>query len=216
LTDLIRLAVLDDLPLFRRGIKDALADTKFQVVAEGQATEVACQLVLKCMPHFVLIDIDRPGDGLKVAERVLAATATKVVVLTASVDEEDVANALRIGVHGCILKSVDASELVVALNAIYDGQRHITPALATRILLRKKAKSIRKAKENELKLTSRDKQVLALLLEGLTSPEIGKRQGGLGLHTGTVKNHLTGLFLKMRVRNRLEAVVRAKAMGVGE
>jgi len=68
LTDRIRLAVLDDLPLFRRGIKDALADTKFCVVAEGQATEAACDLVLKSKPDFVLTDIDRPGDGLKVVK----------------------------------------------------------------------------------------------------------------------------------------------------
>ena len=81
LTDRIRLAVLDDLPLFRRGIKDALADTKFCVVAEGQATEAACDLVLKSKPDFVLTDIDRPGDGLKVVKRVMTATA-KFVVLT--------------------------------------------------------------------------------------------------------------------------------------
>jgi CheY-like chemotaxis protein len=96
LTDRIRLAVLDDLPLFRRGIKDALADTKFCVVAEGQPTEEACELVLKCKPDFVLADIDRPGDGLKLVKRVMTATA-KFVAHFAPSRKGDVRKALRIG-----------------------------------------------------------------------------------------------------------------------
>jgi two-component system, NarL family, nitrate/nitrite response regulator NarL len=212
LADRIRVALLDNHPLFRRGIHDALAGTKLSIVAEGEATEDAAQTALKEKPEIVLMDIDGEGEGIRLAERILLnLTSGKVVILTASSDEEDIAEALRIGVHGYILKGVGAIELVTALEGIFDGQPYITPALATRLLLRDKGQSLRPSKDKELVFTARDKQVLGHLAEGLTNEEIAER---LGLNTRTIKHYLTGVFRKMRVRNRVEAVVRAKAMGI--
>jgi two-component system, NarL family, nitrate/nitrite response regulator NarL len=88
------------------------------------------------------------------------------------------------------------------------GQPYITPALATRLVLRNNGPS----KDRRVIFTPRGKQVLGHLAEGLTNEEIALR---LGLNTRTIKHDLTGVFRKMRVRNRLEAVVRAKAMGIG-
>ena len=158
------------------------------------------------------MDIDGEGEGVRLAERILAnPISAKVVILTGSSDEEDIAEALRIGVHGYILKGVGAVELVTALEGIFDGQPYITPALATRLLLRDKGQSLRPSKDKELVFTARDRQVLDHLAEGLTNEEIADR---LGLNTRTIKHYLTGVFRKMRVRNRVEAVVRAKAMGI--
>jgi len=212
LAERIRVALLDNHPLFRRGIHDALAGTKLSIVAEGEATEDAAQTALKKKPEIVLMDIDGEGEGIRLAERILLnLTSGKVVILTASSDEEDIAEALRIGVHGYILKGVGANELVTALEGIFDGQPYITPALATRLLLRDKGQSLRPSKDKELVFTARDQQVLGHLAEGLTNEEIADR---LGLNTRTIKHYLTGVFRKMRVRNRVEAVVRAKAMGI--
>lgn len=212
MADRIRIALLDNHPLFRRGIHDALGGTKLSIIAEGEATEDQAQAALKKKPEIVLMDIDGDGEGIRLAERLLVnLPGGKVVILTASSDEEDIAEALRIGVHGYILKGVGANELVTALEGIYDGQPYITPALATRLLLRDKGQSLRPSKDKELVFTARDKQVLGHLAEGLTNEEIADR---LGLNTRTIKHYLTGVFRKMRVRNRVEAVVRAKAMGI--
>ena len=100
------------------------------------------------------MDIDGEGEGIRLAERILLnLTSAKVVILTASSDEEDIAEALRIGVHGYILKGVGAVELVTALEGIFDGQPYITPALATRLLLRDKGQSLRPSKDKELVFT---------------------------------------------------------------
>ena len=161
MADRIRVALLDNHPLFRRGIHDALGGTKLAIVAEGDATEEACQAALKKKPEIVLMDIDGEGEGIRLAERILAnLISAKVVILTGSSDEEDIAEALRIGVHGYILKGVGAVELVTALEGIFEGQPYITPALATRLLLRDKGQSLRPSKDKELVFTARDRQVL--------------------------------------------------------
>jgi len=209
LTDRIRVGLLDNHPLFRTGIKDAFAGTKFTIVAEGEPTDETRQLVLKRKPDIVLMDIHAEGDGIKLAEQFLKSLPTaKVVILTASSNEDDIAETLRIGVHGYILKGVRAVELRSALETIHTGQPYITPALATRLVLRQNGPG----KDRRVAFTPRDKQVLGHLVEGLTNEEIALR---LGLNTRTIKHYLTGVFRKMRVRNRVEAVLRAKAMGIG-
>src|SRR6476619_4531673 len=91
LADRIRVALLDNHPLFRRGILDALAGTKPTIVAEGEATQDAAQAVLKKKPEIVLMDIDGEGEGIRLAERILNnPSSAKVVILTASSDEEDI------------------------------------------------------------------------------------------------------------------------------
>ena len=137
MADRIRVALLDNHPLFRRGIHDALGGTKLAIVAEGDATEEACQAALKKKPEIVLMDIDGKGETIRLAERILAnPIRAKVVILTGSSDEEDIAEALRIGVHGYILKGVGAVELVTALEGIFDGQRqsHL-PRIAVELAL---------------------------------------------------------------------------------
>lgn len=207
--DRIRVSLLDNHPLFRTGIKDAFAGTKFAIVAEGEPTDETYQVVLKRKPDIVLMDIHADGDGIELAERLLKSLpSAKIVILTASSNEDDIAETLRIGVHGYILKGVRAAELRSALESIHDGQPYITPALATRLVLRQNGPG----KDKRVVFTPRDKQVLGHLIEGLTNEEIALR---LGLNTRTIKHYLTGVFRKMRVRNRVEAVLRAKAMGIG-
>ena len=210
--DQIRVALLDNHPLFRRGIIDAFSGTRLVVVAEGTPTAKGSQFAIEQKPDIVVMEIDMPGDGIELAERILTTqTSARLVILTASSDQDDISEALRIGVHGYILKGVQAAELITALEGIHEGEPYITPALATRLLLRDKGRSFRSNKNGELTFTSRDKQVLSHLAQGLTNDEIAQL---LGVNTRTIKHYLTRVFRKMQVRNRVEAVLCAKAMRI--
>jgi two-component system, NarL family, nitrate/nitrite response regulator NarL len=209
-TDRIRVAVVDAHPLYRHGLVNALAGSRLVVVAEGGAAEDAHRTVRKGRPDVLLLDITVPGDGMRAAQDALRLRPNlKVVVLTASDDEEDVADALRMGVHGYILKNVSGSELVSAVEAIHRGEPYVTPALASRLLMRSKGRPLAPHRGEDVGLTARDKRILGYLAKGLTNQEIAR---SLGMNVRTVKHHLTQVFRKMRVRNRVEATVEAQRM----
>jgi DNA-binding NarL/FixJ family response regulator len=209
----INVAVIDGHPLFRQGLANAVLGSRLVVVAEGATADDARRAVQKGKPDILLLDIGVAGDGIGAAEDVLRARPTvKVVILTASDDEEDVADVLRIGVHGYILKDVSGPDLVSALEAIHRGEPYITPALASRLLMQNKGRwSLPARKTEERGLAPRDEQILGHLAKGLTNEEIAR---SLGVNVRTVKHYLTQVFRKMRVRNRVEALLEAQRMGL--
>ena len=131
--DRIRVAVIDAHPLYRCGLASALAGSRLVVIAEGGTAEDAHRAVQKGKPDVLLIDMAVPGDGIGTIQEIMRQhSSMKVVVLTESDDEEDVVDALRMGVHGYILKDVSGPELVSAVEAIHRGEPYVTPALASR------------------------------------------------------------------------------------
>jgi DNA-binding NarL/FixJ family response regulator len=210
--DRIKVALVDAHPLYRHGLVNALAGSRFVVVAEGGTAEDAHRAVRKRKPDVLLIDIAVPGDVMgAVQEALRLRSSLKVVVLTASDGEEDVTDALRIGVHGYILKDVSGPELVSAIEAIHRGEPYITPALASRLLMRSRGRPLAPHRGDNADLTARDKRILGYLAKGLTNQEIAR---SLGMNVRTVKHYLTHVFRKMRVRNRVEATVEAQRMRV--
>jgi DNA-binding NarL/FixJ family response regulator len=209
--DRIKVAVIDAHPLYRHGLVNALAGSRLVVVAEGGTAEDAHRAVRKRKPDVLLIDIGAvPGNVMGTVQEALQLRSNlKVVVLTASDDEENVANALRVGVHGYILKDVRGPELVSAIEAIHRGEPYITPALASRLLMRSKGRPLAPHRGEDAVLTARDKRILGYLAKGLTNQEIAR---SLGMNVRTVKHYLTHVFRKMRVRNRVEATVEAQRM----
>jgi two-component system, NarL family, nitrate/nitrite response regulator NarL len=208
--DRIKVVVVDAHPLYRHGLANAVAGSRVVVVAEGGTAEDARRAVQKGKPDILLMDTAVPGDGMGAAQAILRLrSGLKVVVLTASDSEEDVAEALRIGVHGYILKDVSGSELVSAIEAIHRGEPYVTPALASRLLMRSKGRPLAPHKGEDVGLTARDKRILGYLAKGLTNQEIAR---SLGMNVRTVKHYLTQVFRKMRVRNRVEATVEAQRM----
>ena len=180
------------------------------VVAEGGTADEAHLAVERAKPDVLLLDIGVPGDGMAAAGEILRMRPNmKVVVLTASDVEEDVAGALRAGVHGYILKDVSGPELVTAIEAIHRGEPYITPTLASRLLMQNKGRSLSVQTTEAVGLTLRDKQMLGHLARGLTNQEIAR---SLGMNVRTIKHYLTQVFRKMRVRNRVEAIIEAQKM----
>lgn len=209
-TDRIKVAVVDAHPLYRQGLANALAGSRLVLVAEGATAADAHEVAQKGKPDVLLLDIGVPGDGMGVAEDLLRTRPNlKVVILTARDDEMNVTEALRMGVHGYILKDVSGPELLTAIEAIHRGEPYITPALASRLLMQNRGMSLAVHRNGRAELTPRDRLLLGYLARGLTNQEIAR---SLGMNVRTVKHYLTQVFRKMRVRNRVEAILEAQKM----
>lgn len=216
MTDRINVAVVDSHPLFRQGLANAVLGSRLVVVAEGATADEARRAAQKGRPDILLLDIGVPGDGVRAAVDVLRTRpSVKVVILTASDNEDDVSNMLRIGVHGYILKDVNGPDLISALEAIHRGEPYITPALASRLLMRNHGKPRQAppapAAAQDSGLTPRDRQILGHLAKGMTNQEIAH---DLGVNIRTVKHYLTQVFRRMSVRNRVEAILEAQRIGL--
>jgi DNA-binding NarL/FixJ family response regulator len=180
------------------------------LVAEGATADDAHEVVESGSSDVLLLDLEVPGDGMSAAEKVLRTRpGVKVVVLTACDTEEYVSDALRMGVHGYILKDVSGPELVSAIEAIHRGEPYITPALASRLLMQTRGRPLAVQGSGCIDLTPRDRQLLGFLATGLTNQEIAR---SLGMNVRTVKHYLTQVFRKMRVRNRVEAILEAQRL----
>jgi DNA-binding NarL/FixJ family response regulator len=208
MTDPVRVAIFDGYALFRRGVVDALRGTKLLVVAEDETMDGAQRVIRKCKPDIVLFDVKISGaDTEKIAVLLRSYPESRFVILTASDEKEHIEEVWRLGVHGCILKGVGATELVRALEGVHNGQPYISGTLATTLLRKDGLVKPVAARDDFSSLTTRDKQVLTHLAEGLTNQQIALR---LGLTAKMVKRHLSGVFRKLRVRNRLQAALHAR------
>ena len=201
----IRIAIVDDHPLFREGVTRSLAEIGgFELVGEGASADDAEQMALARAPDILLLDISMPGGGLKALCAILAARPQqKIVILTVSEANADVAEALKAGARGYVLKGVGSKALAEILRNVADGQSYVSPSLSARLLsdLLRPAGS----KPDPLSLlTAREADILKLVSEGLSNKEVAAR---LSLQEKTVKHHMTRVLAKLNVRNRTEAAL---------
>lgn len=206
----IRIIVIDDHPLFREGVSYTLqAQPDFMVVAQGESLDDAVRLARECMPDVMLLDLNIPGGGINAAAAITAAApAVKVIMLTASTDEDDLAAAMRAGAKGYILKGVAARELVSIVRSVWAGQGYVAPALAAGLLARP---ATHQATVDPLAaLTEREREVLDCVAAGLSNKEVGAR---LHLSEKTVKHYMTIIMEKLGVRNRVEAALMMRESG---
>jgi two-component system, NarL family, nitrate/nitrite response regulator NarL len=128
----LRVAVVDDHPLFRAGVVEALGDgPEFEIVGEAGTAEEAVELVRRESPEILLLDLGIPGSGLNAASAVISSyPSTRVVILTSSNDEDDVAVAMKAGARGYVLKGVGGRELIRILRRVTAGHIYISPQLA--------------------------------------------------------------------------------------
>lgn len=214
MTDVIRVAVIDDHPLFLEGVVNTLQRSgRFAVVAQGVSSDEALAIARREQPSVILLDVSMPGGGIVAAKAIgEACPEVRRVMLTASEADNDIDAALELGVAGYILKGTSGPELVRAIVAIYNGDNYVTPSLAARLLSKtrtaKPTPTARPAKavDDEADLSGREEGILALVAQGLTNKEIAYR---LGLSEKTVKHHMTNILQKLQVRNRVEAVLLA-------
>jgi DNA-binding NarL/FixJ family response regulator len=207
----LRMVIVDDHALFRDGLATILnAEADFEVIGQGGSADEAVRLARSLLPELILLDLDMPGGGLQAA-RVIAeeCPACKMVVLTASEQDDHLMTALKIGARAYILKGVAARELLRILRAVAAGESYVPPSLAASLLRESlgQASQPRKTADPMSELTAREREILEGLAGGLSNKEIGQR---LFISEKTVKHYITNILQKLQVRNRVEAALLAQ------
>src|SRR5215475_9963158 len=201
----IRTAVIDDHPLFREGVAKLLARTPgLEIVADGSTALDAVNIAQQLLPDVILLDLNLPDNGATAASTIAREhPAVRIIILTASDCDSDVATMLQLGVHGYLLKGCTGQEIVRAVQRVHAGEFYVTPSLAARLLTQMSTPAP-KVEEDSEDLSSREEIILAQVSKGLTNKEIAR---ALNLREKTVKHYMTNIMQKLGVRNRLEAAL---------
>jgi len=204
----IRVMLVDDHPLVRSAVRQAIDAPDIELVGEVGSAEEALDVAARTRPDVMLIDITLPGmSGVQlVRELAPRLPETTFVMLTVSADEDDVLDAIEFGASGYLTKDVTPEALLRAVRGAYGGDLAIPRRMAAR-LVRRLAERARRAPSGhdpnfDHGMSTREREVLRLLAEGMTDREIG---GALMISTRTVETHVSSVLHKLGVRNRVEA-----------
>ena len=214
----IRVLLVDDQALFREGLETLLSVHKdIQVVGQASNGQEAVAVAAKVHPDVVLMDVRMPIlDGVR-ATRLLKETLPqcKVIVLTTFDDDEYIFDALRTGAAGYLLKDVASARLVEAIRATARGESILEPSVAAKVIAEfTRVSSLVPAAQMEQlvePLSERELEILALIARGASNKEIASQ---LFIAEGTVKNHVTHILGKLGVRDRTQAALRARELGL--
>jgi DNA-binding NarL/FixJ family response regulator len=206
----IRVLLADDHQLVRSGLAALLAGTEdIEVVGTAANGVEAVELARATTPDVVLMDLVMPVmDGVEATRRLLREVpSSQVVVLTSFSDQERILGALDAGAIGYLLKDVDPAELIRGVRAAARGESPLHPKAARSLLSSRQAGSPPRADRPNVELTPREAEVLALLRKGLANKQIAR---SLGISQATVKAHLTSVFQRIGVTDRVQAAVWAE------
>jgi DNA-binding NarL/FixJ family response regulator len=209
----VRVVLADDEPLLRAGLRTVLeVGGLVEVVGEAADGAALLRVVDERRPDVVLVDVQMPGMGGLAALRVLCARpdAPPAAVLTTFDLDEYVAEALRIGVQGFLLKDAEPEALVRAVRDLAAGGAVLDPRITARLLPRFAAGPVAPARPRPVDLTLRETQVLERLAAGESNAAIGC---GLGLAEATVKKYVSALLVKLGAENRVQAALLAQGWG---
>jgi two-component system nitrate/nitrite response regulator NarL len=204
MNDRISILVVDDHPLFRQGVVSALkAEPGFHVVGETDSGEQALQMACTLMPQVMLLDISMAGwSGIVTAQKVsMACPATAIVMLTVSDDKDKVLAAFKAGARAYVLKGVSAQELARVVRGAAAGEVYVSQSLAGEMLV---SLTRGRAPDPLQELTTREREILALIGNGFTNRVIGEK---VFLSEQTVKHYVTNILQKLQVRSRVEAAL---------
>ncbi|HEV7565272.1 MAG TPA: response regulator transcription factor [Microbacteriaceae bacterium] len=214
---MIRVLLADDQQLIRAGFRALLeSEQDMEVVAEAATGSDAVAAAIETRPDVILMDIRMPeGDGLWATERIVgdpALAGTHIVIVTTFELDEYVAQAIRVGASGFLVKDTEPVELIRAVRVAAAGDALLSPGV-TRRLLERLADGLRVAPETTAldALTEREREVLTLVGQGLTNAEIGAQ---LFLSPLTAKTHVSRIMTKLGARDRVHLVVVAYETGL--
>ncbi len=207
----IRVLIVDDHALFRRGLHMVLAaEAGVEVVGEAADGADAVELARELAPDLVLMDVRMPRGGGIEACRAIKETvpSARILMLTISDEESDLYEAIKAGASGYLLKEISIDEVAAAVRAVQAGQSLISPPMAAKLLI-EFASMARRGDRRPVpapRLTERELEVLKLVAEGLGNRAIAAR---LFISENTVKNHVRNILEKLQLHSRMEAVVYA-------
>ena len=210
--DPIRVLIVDDHALFRRGLEMVLTEeADIDLVGEASDGAEAVEKAGEALPDVVLMDIRMPrSSGIEACRAMKeVAPSTKIVMLTISDEEEDLFEAIRAGASGYLLKDIPYDEVADVVRAVHGGQSLINPSMAAKLLtefaaLAKREESERAERVPAPRLTEREIEVLKLVARGMNNRDIAKE---LFISENTVKNHVRNILEKLQIHSRMEAVM---------
>jgi DNA-binding NarL/FixJ family response regulator len=211
-----RILLADDHAILRHGLRAMLDSTPgFEVVGEAATGEEAVTQSAELRPDVVLMDIQMPGlNGIEATRRVVESDPDAgVVILTMFRDDDSVFAAMRAGARGYVLKDAGGEEVLKVVRAVANGEAHFGPEIAKRLINFFSAPRPVAPSVAFPELTAREHEVLDLIARGLSNTVISRR---LFVSPKTVRNHISNIFLKLRVADRAEAIVRAREAGLGQ
>ena len=212
----VRVLLVDDDALMRAGLRAVLSSAgTIQVVGEAADGRAAVECVRELRPDVVLMDVRMPNvDGIAATREVLAARPdVKVVILTTFEEDDYIFGALSAGASGFLLKRTSPEELIAGLHAVAAGDSLLSPSVTRRVIERMAREPVPGAASSERLevLTRREREVLELIARGLSNGEIA---AALVVEESTVKTHVKRILMKLRLRDRVQAVIFAYETGL--
>jgi len=207
----IRVLVVDDHAIVRRGIRALLAENEhIEVVGEASDGQEAVTRADALSPDVVLMDLVMPGlDGIEATRQITADEAgPRILVLTSFAGDDMVFPAIKAGALGYLLKDSEPADLVEAIQQVHRGEPSLQPSIAQKVLKELRRPSARPPTPNPL--TDREREVLRLVAKGLTNKAIGR---ALDISDRTVQGHLANIYGKLNASSRTEAVTKALRQG---
>jgi len=215
MAEIIRVLIADDHTLFREGIAALLNSIPeievLETVGDGQK---AIEVTAKLQPHVILMDIQMPKvNGIDATRKIIQASPDiGIIVVTMFEDDDSVFAAMRAGARGYILKGADQKDMVRAIRAVARGEALFGPSIAKRLMsFLSTSTSISDKAFPEL--TGREREILELIAQSLNNSEIAQK---LTISLKTVRNHVSNIYNKMQVTDRVQAAIRAREAGFGK
>ena len=208
----VRVLVVDDHPVFRDGLRALLASAAgVEIAGEAATGQDAVDAAAALQPDVVLMDLHLPGlNGIEATRAIVAASPhIAILILTMLEDDDSVFAAMRAGARGYLLKGAAQDEILRAIEAVASGEAIFGPVIAARVI---EYFSARRPPEPFPDLTDREREVLELIAQGASNPEIARH---FVLSPKTVRNHVSNIFTKLQVADRAHAIVRAREAGLG-
>ena len=206
--NLIKIMLVDDHNLVREGIKRILeSERDFKIIAEAVDGIDAVKKAISYKPDIILMDINMPNSsGLEALRKIEdLGLKVKVIILTSEFKREYIIDAIKIGAKGFLQKNCTSNNLIKAIRDVYMGRSYLQPSLANVLSQSIKENSIESLAFNKIDLlTKREYEILELIASGYNNKEIGQI---LFISEKTVKNHITKLFKKIEVQDRVQAVI---------
>jgi two-component system nitrate/nitrite response regulator NarL len=213
-TAAIRVLVVDDHPLFRRGLVSLLtSDARFEIVAQAGDANEAHRQAAAVQPDVILLDVHMPGvNGIDaLAGFMAAAPRARVLMLTVSEDERDLAAALRAGARGYLLKTLDSEMLATAILRTMAGESVVSPEMTSKLVSAFQAGpgggAVTPSAANSdpiHSLSPREREILGLITRGASNKEVARE---LGIAEATVKIHVQHILRKLNLSSRVQAAV---------